>query len=151
MDIAQQVGYLTGMQEATQRELQRLATAQETTSTDVKTLQRTAVTKDEVKAMKDDLAAKIDEAVTKIQGGSGVQQAQSQQGWAGIISAIAKSPVTPMVIVVAAMALVIAMLFSRETGKPVATYLPYPTASVPPGGAATTTTTVTAPPAETPP
>lgn len=86
MDLAQEVGYLRGMQEATQRELQRLATAQEATSSRVDELASTAATKSDIESVR----MAIDEAVTKLQGGSGTQPAQSTA------STILRNPMTPV-------------------------------------------------------
>lgn len=135
MDLAQEVGYLKGMQDATQRELGHL-------NASVETLKSTTATKADVAELRSELANKIDEAVAKLQGTSGQQQKLVPESW---LTAILKSHLTPMVITVLAMMLVMVVVFSRETGRAANTFVPYPSAQVPPGGTATSTTTVTSP------
>lgn len=131
MDLAQEVGYLRGMQEATQKELSRLATAQENTAHDVSDLRANMATKQD-----------LDDAVTKLQGGSSVQSAAATQS---ILQTILKSPITPTLLTVLAMLGMMIVMYSRETGRAASTFVPYPSASLPPGGSATTTVTAPAP------
>lgn len=141
MDLAQEVGYLRGMQEATQKELTRLATAQENTSREVADVRSDMVTKHDLGELRTELNTKIDDAVTKLQGSSGVQQAAANQS---IIAVILKSQITPTIVTVLAMVAVMIVVFSRETGRAASTFVPYPAAALPPGGSATTTVTAPA-------
>lgn len=147
MDLAQEVGYLKGMQEATQRELTVINSAVQDVKENVDDLRTTTATKSDLVSLRTELVTKIDEAVEKLQGGSSAQASVNNQTlWQTIL----KSPVTPMIVVVLAMAATMAIVFSAQTGRPATSFLPYPVTApvpLPPGGSATSTstTTVTAP------
>jgi hypothetical protein len=133
VDLAQEVGYLKGMQEATQRELANL-------SNEMKHV------KDDVSDVKKDVAevkTTVDEILTTMRG-SGTQTAQNQ----GVVATILKSPITPTLIAVLGMLVVLTVVLSAQTGRSASTFVPYPAAALPPGGSATSTTTVTAPSAK---
>lgn len=122
MDLAQEVGYLKGMQEATQRELHKINSA-------VGELQTTTATKQDVENLRTELSDKIDEAVTKLQGGSGTHVKKVDEPvWKTLLF----SPVASTMITVAAIILVIILFFSRDTGRDVRTYTPWGSAPTPP-------------------
>lgn len=107
MDLAQEVGYLKGMQEATQRELTKLNGA-------VSDLQSTTATKDDVAELRTELSGKIDEAVAKIQGGSGTHVRTKD---ASIWVTILKSPITPMLVCFIILVAMFLITVSALTGR----------------------------------
>lgn len=114
MDLAQEVGYLKGMQQATQQELKRLADAQESMATkeDVVNLRRELTTTFE---------EKLDEAVTKIQGASGAHRTLKDEPlWKTLLY----SPVASTMITVLAMLAIAVLIFARDTGRDASSFVP---------------------------
>jgi copper chaperone CopZ len=100
MDLAQQVGYLQGMQEATQRELVSIRGELSEVKADVADLKGDVA---EVKTDVADLNRKLDEVLATLRSGSGGHPTLKDPG---VVNTILRNPATP---VFAALLLVVVM------------------------------------------